>query len=236
MVLLVFWHIYSPCTRRVFLKPRSVYPWGFTYTFLKVWKPSGITGKYYLSIYTNGMLILLKMDAWSGSYGWFPYNGGLLPEFSFHIQRASLKGQHLTFDVCWQAHLTSIWLRLKGWELPGDDKGRAIRFRPLVPLWLHLLQLSPWPHRPPYSRYVPFRAFLLTIPSAQVFPLDICMNNPLISFRSLLKWIKFLSLVSKHNLPLASPPSISLSPLPLVSPHTVILTYSVCCSLSGLPR
>lgn len=130
MVLLVFWHIYSPCTRRVFLKPRSVYPWGFTYTFLKVWKPSGITGKYYLSIYTNGMLILLKMDAWSGSYGWFPYNGGLLPEFSFHIQRASLKGQHLTFDVCWQAHLTSIWLRLKGWELPGDDKGRAIRFRP----------------------------------------------------------------------------------------------------------
>ena len=28
-----------------------------------------------------------------------PYNGGLLHEFSSHVQRDSLKGQHLTFGV-----------------------------------------------------------------------------------------------------------------------------------------
>lgn len=86
-----------------------------------------------------------------------------------------------------------------------------------------------WSHWPPYSRYALFRAFPPTIPSAQkVLPPDICMNHPLISFRSLLKWIKFLSLFSNYNLPLASPPSISLSPLPLVSPHTTKLTHSEC--------
>lgn len=156
MVLLVFWHIYSTCRRRVFLKLRSVYPWGFAHVFLKVWKPSEIIVECYLSI----LMTLLKIYAWSGSRGWLPYNRGLLLEFSSHIQRDGLKGQHLTFGVLTSTfgfrlaqteRLSPSW----GWQGEGPQvlaPGASLASS---------LAACPLPHQPPYCRRAPLRPFLL---------------------------------------------------------------------------
>lgn len=140
------------------------------------------------------------------------------------------KGQHLTFNVLsstFGSHYIGLafQLRLEGWVLPGADGGEdgGLGFWPLLPLWLHLLQLSPSLHQLPYSTHAPLRAFELAIPSAQILAPDICVNNSLISFRSLLKCL-LKSLNSSILLKTATPhPTSIILPITL---NPCVLTYN----------
>lgn len=120
------------------------------------------------------------------------------------------KGQHLTFKYIWQSwhwlgfpaqtgRLSPSW----GWRRRGWGT------------WLHLLPLSPSLHQLPYSTHAPLRAFQLAIPSAQILAPDICVNNSLISFRSLLKCL-LKSLNSSVLFRIATPhPTSTILPITL---------------------